>query len=177
MRPVAKTAAAYKLSAIRCTLPAMHPVAILLHDIRSAHNVGSIFRTADAAGVGKIFLTGYTPTPVDRFGRPHKEIGKTALGGELSVGWKYRASPVPVISGLKRAGWRIVAVEQDPRAIDYRSLSIECPTLFILGNEVRGISKSLRNRADVIVEIPMRGKKESLNVSVAAGIVLFGTIR
>lgn len=149
---------------------------MLLHNIRSGHNVGSIFRTADAAGVKHIYLSGYSPTPVDRFGRPHKEIGKTALGGELSVKWEYAISPVPVITRLKKAGWQIVGIEQDARAIEYRTFTVEQPTLFVLGNEVNGISKGLRDRCDVLVEIPMHGKKESLNVSVAAGIVLFGTL-
>jgi tRNA G18 (ribose-2'-O)-methylase SpoU len=153
-----------------------YETAVLLHNIRSGHNVGSIFRTADAAGISHIYLSGYTPTPVDRFGRPHKEIGKTALGGELSVAWEYAASPVPVITKLKKAGWQIVGVEQDTRAIEYRTLKIDGPTLFIFGNEVKGISKGLRDRCDVLVEIQMHGKKESLNVSVAAGIVLFAAI-
>ena len=155
----------------------MHEVAILLHNIRSSHNVGSIFRTADAAGVATLYLSGYTPTPLDRFGRPNKEIAKTALGGEASVQWKYYKSPVSVITALKKKDWNIVAVEQDARAIDYRSYHIAAPTLFILGNEVRGVSKSLLRRCDAVLEIPMRGKKESLNVSVAAGIVLFGTLQ
>ena len=79
----------------------MYEVAILLHNIRSAHNVGAIFRTADAAGVKKVYLSGYTPTPIDRFGRSRKEIGKTALGGELSVGWDQVKSPSGIISKLK----------------------------------------------------------------------------
>src|ERR1700674_2611076 len=99
----------------------MSEIALLLHNIRSAHNVGSIFRTADAAGVSKMYLSGYTPKPVDRFGRVHKEIGKTALGGELSVAWEYQKSPTAIISRLKKEGWQIVGVEQDARAVDYRS--------------------------------------------------------
>ena len=155
----------------------VYEVAVLLHNIRSAHNVGSIFRTADASGVRTIFLSGYTPTPLDRFGRPQKEIAKTALGGEISIEWKYYKSPVSVIPALKKKGWNIVGVEQDVRAVDYRTYTITAPTLFILGNEVRGISKGVLDRCDTILEIPMRGKKESLNVSVAAGIILFGTLQ
>ncbi len=151
----------------------MSETAVLLHNIRSAHNVGSIFRTADAAGVAKIYLTGYTPTPLDRFGRTQKDIAKTALGAEQSVAWERYATPGTLVRRLKKGGWRIIGVEQDTRAVDYRSLTVDSPTLFIFGNEVRGISASLREKCDVIVEIPMRGKKESLNVSVAAGIVLF----
>lgn len=145
----------------------------MLHNVRSAHNVGSIFRTADAAGVTKIYLSGYTPTPLDRFGRPQKEIAKTALGAEHSVSWEYAKSPARTIARLKKEGWKIVGVEQDARALDYRSLKIDGPALVMLGNEVRGMSKGLRDRCDALVEIPMRGAKESLNVSVAAGIVLF----
>jgi len=149
------------------------PTALLLHNIRSAHNVGSIFRTADAAGVSAIYLTGYTPTPVDRFGRPQKEIAKTALGAELDISWYCAATPTSLIKRLKNEGWRIVGIEQDDRAIDYRTLTLDRPTLFVLGNEVLGISKALRVQCDDLVEIPMHGKKESLNVGVAAGIVLF----
>ena len=155
----------------------MHPVALLLHNIRSAHNVGAIFRTADAAGVAKIYLSGYTPTPIDRFGRPRKEIGKTALGGEHFIEWEYVKTSTKVIARLKKNGWRIVGVEQDARAVDYRSFKKNGPTLIIFGNEVRGISKALRDRCDTLVEIPMHGKKESLNVSVAAGIILFQLIQ
>lgn len=150
--------------------------AVLLHNIRSAHNVGSIFRTADGAGVSKIFLSGYSPMPIDRFERPQKDIAKTALGAEKFVKWEYARTPEEIITRLKGEGWRVVGVEQDARAIDYRKLEQKEKTLFILGNEVRGISPALRKRCDVLVEIPMHGKKESLNVSVAAGVVLFGCI-
>lgn len=149
--------------------------AVLLHNIRSTHNVGSIFRTSDAAGVSKIFLTGYTPTPVDRFGRPQKDIAKTALGAEQNIQWEYFKAPQKLISKLKKVGWTIVGVEQDARSIDYRDFKPAGKTLLIFGNEVLGISPALRKQCDTIVEIPMRGKKESLNVSVAAGIVLFSS--
>ena len=164
-----------------------YPVAVLLHNVRSAHNVGSIFRSADAAGILSIYLSGYTPRPEDRFGRAQKEIAKTALGAEITLPWEYHATPAPLIARLKREGWSIVGVEQDARAIDYRTLSIRKPTLFVFGNEVHGLSKKLRTLSDVLIEIPMRGAvvrqahhprhtgrgKESLNVSVAAGIILF----
>lgn len=147
--------------------------AVLLHDVRSAHNVGSIFRTADAAGVAKLWLTGYTPTPRDRFGRVQKEIAKTALGAQESVAWEYQRSPRSVIRTLRSSGWDIVAVEQDSASIDYRRLKQSRPTLFIFGNEVGGVPHALLRECDHILEIPMQGKKESLNVSVAAGVVLF----
>jgi tRNA G18 (ribose-2'-O)-methylase SpoU len=149
--------------------------AVLLHNIRSAHNVGSIFRTSDGAGVSKIFLSGYTPRPLDRFGRTQKEIAKTALGAHTWLPWEYAKDPITIITKLRKEGWQIVGVEQDARSIDYRTFKPAKPTLLIFGNEVRGISPALRARCDTIIEIPMHGKKESLNVAVSAGIVLFGT--
>lgn len=149
--------------------------AVLLHNIRSSHNVGSIFRTADAAGVSHVFLSGYTPAPLDKFKRPNKEIAKTALGAETFLPWEQYTSPVPLIKRLRADGWHIVGVEQDARAIDFRTFKPKGNTLYVLGNEVRGLSKSLRDASDTLVQIPMKGKKESLNVAVAAGIVLFGT--
>lgn len=147
--------------------------AILLHNVRSAHNVGSIFRTADAAGVARLYLSGYCPQPVDRFGRAQKDIAKTALGAERTVSWEYHASPAALLARLRQEGWRIVGVEQDPRAHDYRAHARREKTLYVFGNEVRGLSPQLRDACDELVEIPMRGQKESLNVSVAAGIILF----
>ncbi|MEK7509858.1 MAG: RNA methyltransferase [Patescibacteria group bacterium] len=154
----------------------MHTVAVLLHNVRSAHNVGSIFRTADAAGVERIFLTGYTPTPRDRFGRTNKELAKTALGAEQYLPWEYARTPKTFLKKLKKEGSRVVGVEQDVWAVNYRTYTATTPTVFIFGNEVRGLSRALRGACDVLIEIPMRGKKESLNVSVAAGVILFSCI-
>lgn len=148
-------------------------IGVLLHNVRSTHNVGSIFRTADAAGVSRMFLSGYTPTPTDRFGRVRKDIAKTALGAEKMVAWVHVPNIFSWIPKLKKEGWRVIGVEQDARAIDYTRFKQRRDTLFIFGNEVRGLSKPVRALCDEIVEIPMRGKKESLNVSVAAGIILF----
>ena len=148
-------------------------VAVLLHNVRSAYNVGSIFRTGDAAGISKVFLSGYSPRPLDRFGREQQAITKTALGADKYLPWEYEKNPYSIIAKLRGEGWQIVAVEQDKSSIDYRRLRPKIRTLFIFGNEVRGISPALRKKCDAIVEIPMRGKKESLNVSVTAGIVLF----
>lgn len=165
-------------------------IAVLLHNIRSTHNVGSIFRTSEAAGVEKIYLSGYTPTPTDRFGRIRKDVGKTALGAEKMLPWEYYTSPMKIIKKLSaKGGWKIVGVEQEKRAVDYRKFRLRKPTLFIFGNEVRGISPKLRAKCDALIEIPMHGSmvrqahhprhtkrgKESLNVSVAAGIILFST--
>lgn len=151
----------------------MRETMVILHNIRSAHNVGSIFRTADAAGVSRIYLTGYTSCPTDRFGRIQKEIAKTALGAERYIPWERHASVSTVISTLKRDGWGIVGVEQDARAKSFRMAQYSPRTVFVFGNEVRGLSKPLRDFCDILVHIPMRGKKESLNVSVTAGIILF----
>src|SRR3989338_1659245 len=130
-----------------------HQVAILLHNLRSAHNVGSIFRTAEAAGVRKIFLTGYTPTPLDRFGREQKDIAKTALGAQMSVAWEYAKTPGSILKKMKREGVRIIGVEQDARAADYRSFKPHSPVLILFGNEVRGLSRSLRDACDTLLEI------------------------
>jgi tRNA G18 (ribose-2'-O)-methylase SpoU len=146
---------------------------VLLHNIRSAHNVGSIFRTADAAGVKRIYLTGYTPLPLDRFGRPQKDIAKTALGAELSIPWEYHTSPSNILKKLKAQGCQIIGVEQDAHAQNYRTFVSDRSRVCIMGNEVRGISPALRKQCDILLEIPMHGTKESLNVSVAAGIILF----
>lgn len=148
-------------------------VRILLHNIRSAQNIGSIFRTADALGVARIYLSGYSPLPVDRFGFPVKEIAKTALGAERNVPWERAASPARLIERLRHEGFVIVGIEQDKRAVDYKKFHPTPRTLLILGNEVRGISAQLRNRCDALIEIPMRGTKESLNVSVAFGVAAF----
>lgn len=150
---------------------------VLLHNIRSAHNVGSIFRTADGAGVSRMFISGYTALPVDEKGKTHKDIAKTALGAEKSMPWEYEKSPLMIIERLKRDGWQIAGVELDERAIDYRTFKLEKPTLFIFGNEVEGVPDEMREQCDVLLEIPMRGMKESLNVSVAAGVILFSALR
>lgn len=151
-------------------------VYIILHDIRSVHNVGSIFRTSDAVGVSKIFLTGYTPTPLDRFNRPRKDVAKVALGAQKDIAWEYEADPVTLITRLKNEGVQIVAVEQDPRAQHYKKVQIKNPVAFLFGNEVDGVNSALLELCDNIAEIPMAGKKESLNVSVSAGIALFGML-
>jgi tRNA G18 (ribose-2'-O)-methylase SpoU len=147
----------------------------MLHNIRSSHNVGSIFRTADAAGVLHVYLTGYTPTPRDRFGRERQDIAKTALGAEKSVSWSWHKSATNLIAHLKKDGYVIVGVEQDPHAHDYTHYTAPGKSVFVFGNEVRGLSRAMRGACDTIIEIPQRGTKESLNVSVAAGIVLFHT--
>jgi tRNA G18 (ribose-2'-O)-methylase SpoU len=146
---------------------------LILPDIRSAINVGAIFRTADAAGVSKIYLTGYTPKPTDRFGRIQKDIAKSALGAELFVPWEFQKSLSFLIRKLRRDGYQIIAIEQDKKATNYRKIKITHKVAIILGPEVQGLSKKILDQCDTIAEIPMQGKKESLNVSVACGIALF----
>ncbi|OGJ02018.1 hypothetical protein A3I95_00355 [Candidatus Nomurabacteria bacterium RIFCSPLOWO2_02_FULL_44_12] len=146
---------------------------IILHNIRSVENVGAMFRTADAAGINKIYLTGYTPTPLDRFGRKRKDIAKSALGAEEYVTWEYKKNVLPTISKLKRDGHQIIGIEQDKKFVDYRKVKLKSKNAFIVGTEVSGIPKNILKQCHIIAEIPMHGKKESLNVSVALGIVLF----
>jgi len=153
--------------------PKEKEIVVILHNIRSGHNVGSIFRTADATGVERIILTGYTPLPVDKFGRPVSSIVKTALGAESSVPWSSAKRVGSVITRLKKDGFLIVGLEQDERSIDYRDIPSANKIALLSGNEVRGISSRLRDTCDMLMEIPMRGKKESLNVSVATGIALY----
>lgn len=148
-------------------------LSVILHNIRSAHNVGAIFRTADALGVSQIYLSGYTPLPVDRFDRPRKDIAKAALGAELSVHWEYAVSLDRLIDRLKHESVDLVAIEQDPHAVDYKEVKIKGRTAFLVGSEVEGLSEDVLERCDVIAEIPMHGTKESLNVSVAFGVALF----
>ena len=146
---------------------------VILHNIRSAENVGAMFRTCDAAGVDKIYLTGYTPAPIDRFGRKRKDIAKSALGAEEYVGWEQKKSLPALIANLKKRNYQIIAIEQDEDSINYRRVKLQKKNAFIVGAEVTGIPKSILKLCDVVAEIPMRGKKESLNVSVSLGIALF----
>jgi len=165
---------------------------LIIHDIRSVTNVGAMFRTADAAGIDKIYLTGYTPTPLDRFGKVRKDMAKSALGAEKFVSWEYKKNLSVLLKKLKQEKYLIIGIEQDKKSVDYKKVSArggpafgwKGGLVFIVGAEVVGIPKNILKKCDVIAEIPMRGKlvrnrlpddvgKESLNVSVACGIVLF----
>ena len=148
-------------------------ISLLLHNIRSAHNVGSIFRTADATGVSKIYLSGHTPTPIDRFGRMRKDIAKVSLGAEKDIDWESVNNVEKLIKKLKKENFEIVGLEQDKRSVDYRDYRVGGKALVILGEEVKGVTRYVLDLCDQIIEIPMHGKKESLNVSVAAGIILY----
>lgn len=148
-------------------------IVVILDNIRSVHNVGSIFRTADAIGVQDIFLVGSTPTPTDRFGRVRKDLAKVALGAEKNIKWQYEISTVELIVKLKKAGFTVLALEQSKKSIDYKTVKVAKKTAIVIGNEVEGIRKDVLENSDKIIEIPMRGEKESLNVSVSFGIALF----
>jgi len=147
-------------------------VALILHDIRSNHNVGSAFRTADSAGVEKIYLTGYTPAPLDRFGREVKEIAKVALGAEKNVPWE-KISLEDCFIKLKRNTYEIIAIEQSKNSVDYKKVKPKGNFALLFGNEVGGLSREIQENCDDVAEIPMKGKKESLNVGVAIGVALF----
>lgn len=144
---------------------------IIAHNIRSLHNVGAIFRTADALGVARIYLTGYTGFP------PDPKIAKVALGAENFVPWERAKSAVRLIKKLKQeqAGLNIVALENNlkRKVISLGKHKPSFPLILIIGEETRGVPKSLLDLADTVIEIPMRGKKESLNVSVAFGIAAY----
>jgi len=146
---------------------------LIIHNIRSTHNVGSIFRTCDAIGIDRIILSGYSPTPLDRFGRVRSDMAKTALGAEKSIKWETVSNLGKKISELKKEGFKIVALEQSEKSIDYKKYKPKGNIAIILGEEVNGITKKLLELADIILEIPMNGKKESLNVSVATGVLLY----
>ncbi len=153
----------------------------ILHNIRSLHNVGSIFRTADGAGVEKLYLCGITPSPLNRFKEVVPEIAKTALGAEKSVAWEKAADALLVIGQLKKDGYHIIALEQDTRSVPYYSLRTTHYSLdklaLIVGAEVDGLPAEILKKCDTIIEIPMHGTKESLNVSVAFGIAVFHFIQ
>lgn len=148
-------------------------IILILCDIRSVYNVGALFRTADAVAVKEIFLGGVTPTPIDRFGRARKDFAKTALGAEKIVPWRYCESLERAIVELKAEGVEVVALEQDKRAVDYRKGEFGKRVALVLGSEVGGIPQNILDLSDQVIEIPMLGHKESLNVSVAGGVALY----
>jgi len=148
-------------------------IRLLLDNIRSVHNVGSIFRTAETLGISRIYCLGTTPVPVDRFGRKRVDFAKVALGAEEIIPWEHLDSADGLVGGLKKEGFQMVALEQSMYSVDYKKVEATPKCLVILGAEVDGISDKLLKACDVVAEIPMAGKKESLNVSVAAGIFLY----
>jgi tRNA G18 (ribose-2'-O)-methylase SpoU len=150
---------------------------IIAHNIRSAHNVGAIFRTCDGAGVAKIYLSGYSqqPAPENKKNKTKSEkmLEKTALGAELSVGWECAENLLELIAKLKKDGVLIVALEKTATSVDIRKFQPSFPMALILGHEVDGVKDDILETCDVVIDIPMRGQKESLNVSVATGIAIY----
>lgn len=147
--------------------------ALILEDLRSVENTASIFRTAEGLGVSKIFLIGTTPAPLDRFGRKRTDFAKVSLGSEDMVPWEYKKDIEEVLEELKEQDFQIVSLELTHESKDLRDFEAKSPFALIVGNEVDGVSKEALKNSDAMVEIPMRGKKESLNVSVSTGIALF----
>ncbi len=146
---------------------------LILDSIRSHYNVGAIFRTADAIGVTKIFLCGYTPAPIDRFGREVPEIAKTSLGAAKRVSWSQASQVIDVIAELKQNGVTVISIEQSERAVSLYDVECQGDVAVVFGNEVDGVSQAAMELSDMIVDLPMYGTKESLNVSVTVGIVLY----
>lgn len=151
---------------------------LILDNIRSAQNVGALFRTADGAGVDQLYLVGITPQPSKKelyLTDAEKTLRKTALGAEKTVAWKHVKTLHPLLKRLKQEGCSIVALEQSTKSIDYREWTPlkEGKLALIAGNEVEGISEKTLELADIIIELPMRGQKNSLNVAVATGIALY----
>ncbi len=147
---------------------------IIAHDIRSAYNVGAIFRTADGIGIDKLYLTGYSPSPHDNKKilqtSVQKMIAKTALGAENNLVWEKRDDIFDLLKELKNNNFEIIALEQDDRSVDYKNYVPQKSVVLILGNEPSGMEKEVIDLCDAVIEIPMRGEKNSLNVAVAFGI-------
>ena len=141
------------------------PISILVENVRSVHNVGSIFRSADGFGAEKIYLTGYTAYP------PRKDLHKTALGAEDAVPWEYIENPIMAAETIKNQKIPLVLVEQTNMSKSIYDIDLQFPICFIVGNEVTGVSEELSKLADFQIELPMRGIKQSLNVAVAVGVV------
>lgn len=147
------------------------PACVALENIRSLYNVGSFFRTGDAAGIEKLYLSGYTGFP------PHRGIREVALGAEESLPWERAEDPVALVAKLREQGRQIAVIETVPRAIDLYDWKPAFPLAVVFGNEVEGVTREVSERADVHVRVPMLGAKQSLNVAVAGGVVLFELLR
>ncbi len=146
---------------------------LVLFDIRSVQNTASLFRTADCAGITKIYLVGTTPPPIDRFKRVRKDFAKISLGAEKTISYEYVPHIDTLLIKLKKEKYEIVALEQSKSSIDYKKFQLKGKTVLILGNEVSGVSKDVLEKCDVLIEIKMQGSKESLNVSVAGAVAIF----
>jgi tRNA G18 (ribose-2'-O)-methylase SpoU len=150
-------------------------VSLVLDNLRSVYNVGSIFRTANAVGIEKIYLCGTTPTPVDKKGERRKDFAKVALGAEDIVAWEYKEDTLATLQEIHTQGSYIVALEQDKDSVDYKAITLDTKKdiVFVIGPEVTGMSQEVLQECDVVAEIPMLGTKESLNVTIAFGIGVY----
>jgi len=149
----------------------MKKFVVICDNIRSLHNVGSVFRTSDGAGIDKIYLCGITGHP--NVPKAERKISKVALGAQKTMEWEYVSQAWRLVDKLKKNGWQIVSLEQTSKSISYTKFKPKFPLALIIGSESKGVKKSLLNRSDRIIDIPMRGQKESLNVSVAFGIAAY----
>jgi len=148
---------------------------VILDNLRSSHNVGSIFRTADAIGVEHIYLCGTTPGPLDRFGRANSRLSKVSLGAEKSIKWEHCDSTMEIIEKLKKDNWQIVALETSKEATNIVDFNVSAKQIALtLGSEPDGINSEVLLASDSIVTLPMHGKKSSLNVAVAFGVAAYG---
>lgn len=147
----------------------MNKIYAILHNIRSCYNVGSIFRTCDGVGINKVYLTGYTPSPIEN----KDKIKKTALGAEKFVFWEKEKNIKKLIENLKKENCKILALETTKDALPYFKLKPDFPLAILVGNEVRGINKRILEKSDFVIKIPMLGKKESLNVATAFSVVAY----
>ena len=154
---------------------------LVLHNIRSAYNVGAILRTADGAGAARVFFSGYTPTPNKEKKiyqtQAEKMIAKTALGAEKAVAWEKIENVEKLIEEFRNKKIGIISLENIKGAKDLKNFKPQFPLALILGNEVEGVSSEVLKKSDAIISIPMRGQKESLNVSVAAGIAIYEILK
>ncbi len=148
-------------------------LALVLHDLRSVQNVATLFRTADCAGVSKLFLVGTTPTPIDRFKRLRGDFAKISLGAETTVPYEYVATIDELMEKFKEEGYQLVALEQSKESIDYKTFAPTGNVALMVGNEVSGVPHDVLTQCDQVIEIPMMGTKESLNVSIAAAVAVF----
>lgn len=148
---------------------------LVLDNLRSVYNVGSIFRTANACGIDKVYLCGITPTPLDKKGNRRKDFTKVALGAEDTVAWEWCEDTKQCLNTLYDAMYYRIAIEQHEHSVDYKDVSVQGKenVAFVIGPEVTGMSKEVLQACDVIAEIPMLGTKESLNVTIATGIALY----
>ena len=145
------------------------PLVVILDNVRSLHNIGSVFRTSDAFRVECIYLCGITATP------PHPEMHKTALGAEFTVDWKYVNNAVEAVDNLRQEGYVVFSIEQAENSIMLENIQLEQGKRYavVLGNEVKGVQQEVIDHSDGCIEIPQYGTKHSLNVSVTAGIVIW----